>query len=186
MPFTFVPFKKIPRLSRDMVVQEKLDGTNASIHITADGEFITCSRNRIITQGDDNYGFAKWAHERKDELMKLGVGSHFGEWWGQGIQRGYGLAEKRFSLFHKKPGVEYPDCVSFAPVLYTGKFDTALIEDIVDALRSEGSKAVRGFMDPEGVVVWHEAAGCYFKKTCKDDGMSKSERDAIYYAANPK
>ena len=71
MAFVFTPFKKIPRLSRDMVVTEKLDGTNASVHIMEDGEFITCSRNRIITPGDDNYGFSKWAHGHKEELMKL-------------------------------------------------------------------------------------------------------------------
>ena len=27
-------------------------------------------------------------------------GRHFGEWWGSGIQRGYGLDEKTFSLFN--------------------------------------------------------------------------------------
>ncbi len=180
MTFNFIPFKKIPRLSRDMVITEKLDGTNASIHITEDGEFITCSRNRVITPGDDNYGFSKWAHENKEELMKLGVGSHFGEWWGQGVQRGYGLTEKRFSLFRKVNGVEYPSCVSFVPVLYRGKFDTRVIENEVIALSVAGSMAVPGFMEPEGVVVYHEASGQLFKKTCKDDGISKSEADFLH------
>lgn len=175
--FVFVPFKKIPRLSRDMVVTEKIDGTNASVHITEDGQFITCSRNRIITPEDDNFGFSRWAHEHKEELMKLGVGSHFGEWWGQGIQRGYGLTEKRFSLFHKKDGVEYPSCVSFVPVLYSGVFNLDKVEEIVQELTLKGSIMVPGFLDPEGVVVFHVAASQYFKKTCKDDGISKSEAD---------
>ncbi|KKK96424.1 hypothetical protein LCGC14_2662910, partial [marine sediment metagenome] len=39
-------------------------------------------------------------NENKKELMKLGVGTHHGEWWGSGIQRRYNLDEKRFSLFN--------------------------------------------------------------------------------------
>lgn len=97
----FKEFPKIPRLSRDMVITEKLDGTNACIYIGEDGEFLTGSRTRWITPGKqtDNYGFSQWAHSHKDELLKLGPGLHFGEWWGSGIQRKYGLSEKRFSLF---------------------------------------------------------------------------------------
>jgi len=77
----FKEFPKIARLSRECVVTEKLDGTNAQIYIGEDGEFLVGSRTRWITPDDDNYGFARWAYERKDELMKLGKGQHFGEWW---------------------------------------------------------------------------------------------------------
>ena len=83
----FTEFQKIPRLSRDMVITEKIDGTNSCICITEDGEFLTGSRHKWITPENDNYGFSRWAHEHKDELMKLGVGVHYGEWWGSGIQR---------------------------------------------------------------------------------------------------
>jgi hypothetical protein len=41
---TSPPFEKFPsikRLSRDMIVTEKIDGTNASICITEDGRFLT-------------------------------------------------------------------------------------------------------------------------------------------------
>lgn len=96
----FVEFPKIARLSRMCVITEKLDGTNASITITEDGQFLCGSRTRWITPEDDNYGFARWAHDHKDELMTLGPGTHFGEWWGHGIQRKYDLEEKRFSLFN--------------------------------------------------------------------------------------
>ena len=98
----FVEFPKISRLSRECVITEKLDGTNASITITEDGQFLTGSRTRWITPEDDNYGFSKWAHEHKEELLGLGVGTHFGEWWGGGIQRNYGLPkdDKRFWLFN--------------------------------------------------------------------------------------
>src|SRR6266404_7201095 len=96
----FVAFPKIPRISREMIITEKLDGTNAQVWIGDYGEFQTGSRNRWITPGKatDNAGFAGWCEENKEELLKLGPGHHFGEWWGRGIQRTYGLNEKRFSL----------------------------------------------------------------------------------------
>ena len=86
----FIGFPKIARLNRQVIVTEKIDGTNAQIRITEDGQFLVGSRSRWITPDNDNHGFAKWAYAHKDSLMELGVGSHFGEWWGSGIQRGYG------------------------------------------------------------------------------------------------
>jgi len=88
----FVTFSKISRLVRDVVVTEKIDGTNAQVTITEDGRFLTGSRNRWITPDDDNHGFARWAKDHELELREgLGFGTHYGEWWGQGIQRRYGL-----------------------------------------------------------------------------------------------
>lgn len=78
----FREFPKIARLNRECLITEKIDGTNASILITEDGQFLTGSRTRWITPQDDNYGFSKWAHDHRDELMQLGPGHHFGEWWG--------------------------------------------------------------------------------------------------------
>ena len=164
----FVPFPKLKRISRGMVVTEKLDGTNAQITITEDGQFLTGSRKRWIVPGDDNFGFAAWAHARRDELTEvLGVGSHFGEWWGQGIQRNYGLEEKRFSLFNtaRWAGVDLPDGVYTVPILYQGPFSTETIDWALEKLHHEGSVAVPGFMNPEGVVIWHENARVLFKKT---------------------
>jgi hypothetical protein len=99
----FQEFPKIARLNREIVVTEKIDGTNASVYIGADGgEFLVGSRTRWITPEADNHGFARWAHGHEEELRTLGPGHHYGEWWGSGIQRGYGLekGEKRFSLFN--------------------------------------------------------------------------------------
>ena len=143
------------------------------IYIGDDGEFQVGSRNRWITPKDDNMGFARWAYEHKDELMELGSGYHYGEWWGQGIQRGYGLAEKRFSLFNASRwsdelGVR-PACCHVVPVLYTGLFDTAKIDEILQDLATNGSKAAPGFMKPEGVVIYHLAGKVYFKKTIEND-----------------
>jgi hypothetical protein len=97
----FTGFPKIARFNREVIVTEKIDGTNAQIHIDDTGAVLTAgSRNKWITPTDDNAGFARWASENTAELLRLGPGSHFGEWWGAGIQRRYGLTEKRFSLFN--------------------------------------------------------------------------------------
>lgn len=173
----FKEFPKMPRLSREMIITEKIDGTNASIYITPDGQFFTGSRTRWITPQDDNYGFSKWAHTNKEELMQLGEGHHFGEWWGNGIQRGYGLqnGDKRFSLFNvARWELERPSCCDVVPVLHKGMFYTDAIESALAILKENGSVAAKGFMRPEGIVVFHVAAGIGFKKTIDKDEMPKS------------
>lgn len=193
----FQEFKKIPRLSRDMVVTEKIDGTNGLICITDSGLIFAGSRNRWLWNSsqaevhNDNHGFAKWVKENKEELMKLGPGFHYGEWWGSGIQRGYGLekGEKRFSLFNTGRWIDYtgvatelkegdtrqfcPKCCYVVPILYQGPFCTVAIQACVNRLKRDGSVAVSGFMKPEGVVVYHVAAGKYFKKTIENDEFPK-------------
>lgn len=173
----FQPFRKIPRLQREIIVTEKIDGTNAQICITEDEQFLTGSRTRWITPTDDNFGFSRWAHEHKEELMQLGVGSHYGEWWGQGIQRNYGLKEKKFSLFNVNRWLDAnvrPACCDCVPVLYQGQFDTAFINGCLTTLQSRGSFAAPGFMKPEGIVVYHAAANLYFKQTIEKDEEPKS------------
>jgi hypothetical protein len=172
----FEPFPKIPRYARGVTITEKLDGTNASIYIDDEGRFLVGSRTRWITPGKltDNYGFAAWALENKDELMKLGHGHHFGEWWGVGIQRQYGLGHRRFSLFNtarwSRPEAVLPACCSVVPVLYSGDMAGASVSDTIDMLRRGGSVAAPGFMDPEGIVVFHHAAKAMFKVTLDGDG----------------
>lgn len=243
----FQPFPKMPRLSRDIVITEKLDGTNAQILIvpyvvslaeqangsalgdlhnldpaaTSQDGFIVLagSRNRWLTPQNDNYGFARWALENRAELLKLGPGRHFGEWWGAGIQRRYNISEKRFSLFNvgrwfpnsmvspvelteenvkgplivgrpapvDRPGVCFqvdestaqvgPACCHVVPVLYRGPFDEAQINTALGRLEMTGSVAAPGFMDPEGIVIYHEASKQCFKKTIKDDGKPKGTNE---------
>jgi hypothetical protein len=174
----FEPFPKIARLSRDIVVTEKIDGTNAQIFIDDLGQTIyTGSRNKWITPEDDNAGFARWAKANAEELLQLGPGAHFGEWWGAGIQRRYGLTEKRFSLFNVHrwgPDATRPKCCGVVPTLYTGPFDLMKIEGIVEDLRQKGSVAAPGFMKPEGIIVYHTASQTLFKKTLEDDASPKS------------
>lgn len=174
----FEPFPKMPRLSRDIVVTEKIDGTNAQIFITEEMEIYAGSRNRWLTVKDDNFGFARWVDSNLKELLELGPGRHFGEWWGCGIQRGYGLTEKRFSLFNtarwKYDNV--PACCSVVPVLYEGDFILADIDFQVFRLEMSGSLAAPGYMKPEGIVIFHTAANLCFKKTIEKDEMPKTQQ----------
>ena len=171
----FQEFPKMARLSREIIITEKIDGTNAQICISEDGLIQAGSRTRWITPQDDNYGFAKWVEANRDELLLLGPGRHFGEWWGAGIQRRYGLTEKRFSLFNvDRWGVERPACCNVVPTLYRGNFDTNAIEDALSGLRTLGSMAALGFMNPEGVVVFHLAGRVGFKKTLHKDELPKA------------
>jgi len=223
----FQEFPKMARLTREVVITEKIDGTNAqivigpmpadadvyaiaSVAIAADHErgqiMLAGSRTKYITPLADNHGFAAWVKEHADELWVLGEGRHFGEWWGSGIQRGYGLpkGEKRFSLFNvarwhaiggepyvsesgdprlaPKVSTEAPACCHVVPILYRGLFQTAMADNMLAKLRAEGSHAAPGFMNPEGIVVYHTACGSYFKKTLEKDEQPKSKhtpREAV-------
>ncbi len=190
----FTPFAKMARLSRECLITEKIDGTNAQIYITDDNDMLVGSRTRWITPNDDNFGFAKWAHDHRDELLTLGPGRHFGEWWGQGIQRKYGMTEKRFSLFNVarwcmhdetpqpiatddprviKTQDVLPPCCHLVPVIRRGMFSSIMVDDALNELRARGSFAAPGFMKPEGIVVFHIAGNVGFKKTIEKDEVPK-------------
>lgn len=176
---SFEGFPKIARLSREIVITEKIDGTNAQILINEDGTIVAGSRTRFITPENDNYGFAKWVKENEEELKKLGFGRHFGEWWGNGCQRGYGLSkgDKRFSLFNTSRwnSENIPSCCYVVPELYRGDFDTNEIEKVLYQLKNYGSIASPNFMNPEGIIIYHTAAGVGFKKTIHNDDAPKNK-----------
>jgi len=176
MTTTFQEFPKIPRLNRTVIVTEKIDGTNACVVVSDDGTTITAqSRSRIITPESDNFGFAAWAKQNEEALRQLGPGYHFGEWWGLGIQRGYGLREKRFSLFNTtKWGKERPACCHVVPVLAIWNGFQA-VDMALAKLRTEGSAAAPGWMQPEGVVAFHGHSGAMFKVTLEKDAEHKGQ-----------
>lgn len=178
----FQPFPKIARLNRKCVITEKIDGTNAVINIDDDGVITAGSRSRWITPKEDNFGFAKWVEANSSALLDLGPGNHYGEWWGYGIQRGYGLTkgDKRFSLFNvARWSEERPACCSVVPTLYRGPFSTDEIEAQIARLRIYGSVASEGFMKPEGVIIWHDAARQLFKVTLEKDEEPKGKQQAV-------
>lgn len=171
----FIPFPKIPRWrgSQHCFITEKIDGTNAQIVINEECTDIRVgSRNRWITPEDDNFGFAAWVAANKEALLGLGKGQHFGEWYGAGIQRTYGIREKRFALFNtlrwgtdeqkerlsKIPGVEV------VPLLYAGEFKPDVVDQLMDNLRAGGSK-VAPFMNPEGIVIYFPETRTLWKYT---------------------
>lgn len=239
---TFEPFPKMARFSRDVIVTEKIDGTNAQVIIeevptqaTSDGYVATinltdegsdystvtfaddgvadgklylvaaASRTRLIKPGKDtdNYGFAAWVKENAKELAKLGPGRHFGEWWGTGIQRNYGLNERRFSLFNVSKWVDSrdpvigcaglaegelvaPACCHVVPVIWKGPFaigSASPYDNIMWNLKRDGSAAAPGFMNPEGIVIFHTAARVCFKKTFEKDTEGKGLPDTGKEAA---
>lgn len=200
----FKGFPKIPRLNRDVVVTEKIDGTNAQVCIvqvdrdpdnldweTWNEEWLdlwsnedgTCwamlagSRNRWLTTSADNFGFAKWVEKNSVELRDLGTGQHFGEWYGSGIQRGYGLSSKHFALFNthrwSNEGLR-PGCCHVVPVLAHHTWDTLDVTRVIEDLKQKGSVHVPGWPDPEGIVVYHAASNQMFKVTCEGDMHPKS------------
>lgn len=202
---SFTEFPKIARFDRTVVITEKIDGTNAQIEIcdpskeagldlVRNAEFVLAthpetgyvmlagSRSRYITPDRDNFGFARWVQEHSEMLFRLGPGRHYGEWWGNGIQRGYGLpqGDKRFSLFnvHRyKDGVPEGVPCSVVPVLLQHTGLGAVREHlstVIERLKSLGSVAAPGFMNPEGVVLFHTASSTLYKYTLDGDGHKEA------------
>ena len=162
MSLEFKAWPKIPRLSNEKYfITEKIDGTNAAVIITADGKIGAQSRNRLITPDDDNYGFAKWVQDNKEELLTMGKGHHYGEWWGLGIQRGYNQDRKRFSLFNtarwNPDNPNKPTCCDVVPTLAT------TMEESLAILQTTGSQAAPGFAKVEGIVVYCYQTKAYYK-----------------------
>lgn len=205
----FQEFEKISRLNREVICTEKIDGTNGQVMIVPRGtedapnwdrtastvvsgmmmDIYAGSRSKWITPNADNFGFARWVYEHADELLQLGEGPHFGEWWGAGIQRRYGCKEKHWSLFNidrwvsalsSAPLVEKqqraPLCCLVVPVLSSGIGMYEPVEKALNLLREHGSLASPGFMAPEGVVAFHTHSRTRFKVTLERDQEPKSMR----------
>jgi len=192
-------FPKIPRYNRDIIITEKIDGTNGQIRIDpvkktasdilrrdfeekgwkiiedthVDWAIIPASRNRHLTLKKDHYDFVEWVYNNADKLIHLGPGrSHYGEWWGQGIQRKYGMEHKQFTLFNP---YAYKDAVlPTVPILYEGPNDPLAIEETLYNLKTHGSVVAPGYMNPEGIVIFHTAANQMFKITFENDESHKS------------
>lgn len=215
--YEFAAYGKTPRLFRECIVTEKIDGTNACVMVCpavdvpiGDRDAVVygdcsevgavtifaASRTRLITPKEDNYGFAGWVRDNAAELAKLGPGRHYGEWYGRGINRGYGLNERRFALFNvsrwedgalspatfqrgveqpRKPLSPRPACCEVVPVLARGLFDTGLVQRALMKLAAVGSFAAPSFRNPEGVVVFHTAANQVFKVLIENDQSPKGE-----------
>lgn len=181
-----------PLAQRDIVEASDAMGFNLPfMSITKDGVdyvILAGSRKRWLTsdkQGD-NYGFGKWVSNNREELLGLDVGRHYGEWWGQGIQRRYDMDRKVFSLFNTgrwNANNPQPSCCSVVPVLdTTDTFDHTAINLALVQLQHYGSVAAPGYKatpgqsdtGPEGIVIYMTQARRLFKITIDNDGVPKS------------
>lgn len=165
----FKPWEKIPRENPfNATISEKIDGTNACI-IIIDGEIVgTQSRKRLITVEDDNFGFAQWVDENKDDIVNLGDGYHYGEWAGPGIQKNpHNLDQKRFFLFNtfrwNPNNPNRPECCDVVPVVYQGVIDGDTISNALKELAENAGENEK----PEGLVVYYHAFRKYTKHTIK-------------------
>lgn len=197
----FPKYGKTHRLYDDILITEKLDGTNGLIQVKLveepgyrplPGETLVLlpdttqvtvragSRERWLTseKRDDNYGFARWVEENADMLALLGEGHHYGEWWGNGIQRKYGMAEKRFSLFNPFLVHQVPaGIIEFVPILYQGLFSHTAIQAALRSLAYNGSQAAPGFMQAEGIIVRLMQARVNLKVII--DGQGEKREDTV-------
>lgn len=183
-----LPIEEIDRIYPEGLPEhaEILD-TNIIADVTVDGQrfgLYAQSRNKLLSLKYDNAGFAGWVSRNAEPLARhLGKGLHFGEWWGSGIQRAYGLkgGEKRFSLFntrrHKNPHTieETDGLLQGVPVLYEGVFDQEKIENALWLLRHYGSVAQQGYMNPEGICIFHTSSGTVSKVTLDNNDKGKWE-----------
>lgn len=170
--FEFVSWGKTHRLDRDTVITEKIDGTNACVVIGEDGKFLGAqSRKRIITPESDNYGFAAWAYQHGDDLAELlGPGYHYGEWWGNGINRNYGVKDRRFYLFDALRWETSDDYfaeqvpgLGVVPIVHRSDNFFEAIQVAEYWLTEEGSMVAPGYRRPEGMIVYHVPARARFK-----------------------
>lgn len=179
----FTPWPKIPRLNREVIVTEKVNGTNAAVVIPEPGDpsypgVFAQSRKKVITPQGDNFGFARWVSENESDILGLlGFGTHFGEWYGPGIQKNeLGVDSKRFMLFNTERWGHLRDDetakslgIEVASVIFRGEFDTTYINEVVvNNLREHGSRHVEGGK-AEGVIIYHTASNQMFKVLCEND-----------------
>jgi hypothetical protein len=193
-PPPFEPYGKTPRWRSQVVVTEKIDGTNCFIVISEDPSLPIAigSRNRWIQpasvagKGADNFGFAEWVTNNQEALRRLGPGRHNGEWWGCGIGRGYGLTERRWSLFQasrwegKLEEMGLPSNVHLVPILVRSEphLDFDPVATAVEILR-QGSVAVPGYQKPEGVIVQMAAMGFKPMKYVFENKVGPSPEEGV-------
>lgn len=187
-------FPSIERLENIYcIISEKIDGTNGLIEINETNVRFG-SRNRYISFSDDNAGFANFFKDYEarfkdaakdittDESYPLRI---YGEWFGRGIQRGYGLKDKffmPFSFFYGEKLIEYQVPNVIAPnIMYTGKFSMEVVSACMQQLKLNGSGIVKGYKQPEGIVIFFPKYNFRLKETFDGakwkDALPKSEHD---------
>jgi hypothetical protein len=202
-------FRRIPRWNRDVVITEKIDGTNGQVFVFElptddmtdmpstfaavehDGlpyGVAAGSRKRWLSLTDDNAEFCDWVMSNAAELVKLGPGHHYGEWWGWRINRGYDMpkGQRVFSLFNvlrwtkeNLEGIEVPE-LETVPIIWEGNArDLTWGIAAAELLRDHGSIAQPGYGRPEGYVIGHAVSGNLYKVTFENDECGKWSKQQI-------
>lgn len=186
-PEVFRSWGSTERFHKGLFITEKIDGTNGCIAIGY-GKVVAQSRKRSISVGNDNYGFAAWVAENAGVLEDtLGIGYHYGEWYGEGIQKNpLGIKGRHFGLFNawhwgrteNRHALEMVPGLTVVPTLFDGTQNDAniwTIPDVVTSLVHYGSK-VEGANPAgkaEGVIVWHRGTNTRYKILIENDSLHK-------------
>lgn len=228
----FKSWGSTPRFHKGLHITEKIDGTNAGVSVQgvswgviqtppADAILVNStkldvngipecsylvraqSRKRIITPDNDNFGFAKWVWENAEGLANLlGFGYHYGEWYGEGIQKNpLAVQGRRWALFNtwhwgrkenldRLVDADIPG-LTLVPVLHDEQRDGPAtymtIPTVLENLDYHGSQAT-GYMSlpnsqkmdfhvegPEGIIVWQRETAQRYKILLREDDKHKWE-----------
>lgn len=175
----FKAWPKTTRLCSKCVITEKLHGSNGAVifHVyEVNGErtikIAAQTRNRLVSIKDDQTGIAMWAllnyqtlmedliQEDADGSIKLGTFYHYGEFMTRGHKEGH------FYLFNtKRWGASQflTPTLKTVPVLFEGEYYEGVVEEMLEDLRTNGSRVHPG-LPAEGVVTYWPG----------DDTMKKS------------
>jgi hypothetical protein len=193
-----VDFKAYPKTHRigteQYTITEKVDGTNgvvyvhkakpADFRVGKDRSYVKAgSRSRWLEDDGskkwDNHGFGEWVMENERALIELPEGFHYGEWYGRGINRNYGLKDRRFMLFDY---ARYDKLITNNNILGDLIETETVLADVVTydylsiaiklnsaCLSVEGSVHVRGFSDPEGLIIRSKLRPAVYKYIIRKD-----------------
>ena len=162
-------FKRLRRsaLFRDVTISEKIDGTNAQVFVVAEdrgrrqpGRGLGGSlrkRTTSVSRRGSPIMLTSCASSAQDVISA--------EWYGRGIQRRYGLQDRRFALFNScTDGPRSARrAAAIVPVLTTRTMGADVVSECLETLRSGGSLARSGFHAPGGIVIYHHASGGMFR-----------------------
>lgn len=178
----FKTWPKTTRLCSKCVITEKLHGSNGAVifYIVRNGLFnptytiyvAAQTRNRLVDVNDDQTGIAKWTLQNQETLIKdlvqyqdpetpvIGTFYHYGEFMTRGHK------EPHFYLFNTRrwSGSQFhTPTLKTVPILFEGEFYEGLVEEMLEDLRTNGSRVHPG-IPAEGVVTYWPG----------DDTMKKS------------
>lgn len=173
----------------------KLHGTNAAVQVRGK-TVIAQSRERIITPGDDNKGFALWVSENEEIFRakqaeeQLGDFIVFGEWCGPGIAKSVAINQaprKVFAVFSaamlpvtdETPLIFNPDLLAKMVPAHPDIFVLPWYGEILDIPVTGSAEDVQPYLDGiNAEVAAVEACDPWVKATFGVEGIGEG---LVYY-----